>query len=273
MPVKPKKHLGQHFLRDKNIARKIARQASGQFPLLEVGPGTGFLTDFLIKKASKLILIEKDPEAVAYLQNKYSGQPRIQIIEEDFLKLDLSALFKEKKIEIIGNFPYNISSQILFKILENRHLVPHMTGMFQKEVAERIVSPPGNKTYGILSVLTRIYFETDYLFTVPETVFNPPPKVQSAVIHLTRKEQLPDIDYEFLKKLVKTAFNQRRKTLRNSLKKLNLPIEKLPQEILVARPEALAPHQFVEMAQMLKQAYSIWKTSKTFEKKSKKPLN
>ncbi len=254
MPVRPKKHLGQHFLRDNNIARKIAAQISGEYPVLEIGPGTGFLTDFLIEKSPGLILVEKDREAAEYLKRKYAGNPKIKIIEGDFLKTDLHTLNNGQPLEIVGNFPYNVSSQILFKILDNKTLVPFMTGMFQKEVAERIIAPPGNKTYGILSALTQLYYDPEYLFTVSEKVFFPPPKVKSAVIRLTRKKKFPDTDYDFLKKIIKTAFNQRRKTLRNSLKSLNLPLEKLPEEVLAARPEQLSPEQFQEISRILSKA-------------------
>jgi len=252
MAVRPKKFLGQHFLTDKNIARKIADAVDETEILIEVGPGEGFLTDFLLEKASNLILIEKDRESVAYLRRKYAGKTGIQILEADFLKIDLPEITKREKVKIAGNFPYNISSQIVFKILENSDLVSETVGMFQKEVAERLAALPGNKTYGILSVLTQLYYSTEYLFTVPDTVFRPPPKVKSGVIRLRKKSGIPNIDYEQIKLIVKTAFNQRRKTLRNSLKKLNLQAGKIPEEILKKRPEELSPQDFVFLAKLLK---------------------
>jgi len=250
--VRPKKHYGQHFLRDKNIARKIADALSyeGYEYLIEVGPGTGFLTDFLIDKPVRLILIEKDREAVEFLQKKYAGRD-IQIISGDFLQIDLPALTGRKPFAVIGNFPYNISTQIVFKILENVSYIPEAVGMFQREVAERIAAAPGSKTYGILSVLTQLYYDVRILFHIPPQVFFPPPKVNSSVIKLTRKEKLPDVDFQQLKELVKKAFNQRRKTLRNSLKNANLPAEKLPEEFLNKRPEALSPEAFLQIYRLI----------------------
>ena len=252
--VKPKKHLGQHFLTDKNIAQKIARtlQRNSYDTILEIGPGMGVMTGFLLQEQNKeLYVVEIDKESVQYLKNHFP-QLKNKIIEGDFLKLDLAKMFNEKQIGITGNFPYNISTQILFKVLDFKKIIPEFTGMFQKEVSERITAPHGNKTYGILSVLVQTYYDTEYLFSVNEHVFNPPPKVKSGVIRLTRKENFPEIPYEYFKKLVKTAFNQRRKTLRNSLKSYNLSDNLKQARIFAKRPEQLSPAEFVELAQMIR---------------------
>ncbi len=254
MKVKPKKHLGQHFLTDKNIARKIALslQNNNYDTIVEIGPGMGILTRFLLNEQNKtLFVIEIDAEAVEYLKKKFP-QLKNRIIKDDFLKIDLKKTFQNKPVGITGNFPYNISTQIVFKVLDNKELVPEFTGMFQKEVSERITASYGNKTYGILSVLVQTYYDTQYLFTVPEQVFSPPPKVKSGVIRLVRKQNTPDIDYDFFKKVVKTAFNQRRKTLRNSLKSYNLSEDLKLARIFAKRPEQLSPKEFVELAQMIK---------------------
>ncbi len=250
--VRPKKHYGQHFLKDKNIAGKIVRalDPSKYDYLVEVGPGTGFLTDFLIDLPLKLILIEKDEEAYEFLKKKYKDK-HIQIIHGDFLKTDLAALSRNAPMGIIGNFPYNISTQIVFKILENRLLVPEAVGMFQTEVAERIAAQPGSKVYGILSVLTQLFYQVKILFSVPPGVFVPPPKVHSAVLKMERKENMPEVDFDELKKLVKTAFNQRRKTLRNSLKSINLPLEKPWTEFMSKRAEELAPGDFLKLYDLM----------------------
>ncbi|HBZ66600.1 MAG TPA: 16S rRNA (adenine(1518)-N(6)/adenine(1519)-N(6))-dimethyltransferase [Bacteroidales bacterium] len=246
--VRAKKHLGQHFLIDPNTARKIASTLSNQaVRVIEIGPGTGMLTRFLLERNfNRLVLVEIDSESVIYLKTHFQFQEQ-DLIEGDFLKMDLSALM-EGEFTVTGNFPYNISSQILFKVLDFMHIVSELSGMFQKEVAERIVARHGNKTYGILSVLIQIYYEPEYLFTVNETVFNPPPKVKSAVIRLTRKAFLPEnLNKELLFKVVKTAFNQRRKTLRNALSGLcNLqetPLDKWASK----RAEQLSPAEFVEL--------------------------
>ena len=252
--VKPKKHLGQHFLKDKNIAHKIAQtlQTNQYDFVLEIGPGMGVMTKFLLQEQNKPVyVVEIDPESVQYL-NKHFPDLKNHIINEDFLKINLFEHFLGKQIAITGNFPYNISSQIVFKVLDFKEIVPEFTGMFQKEVSERITAKYGNKTYGILSVLTQIYYQTEYLFTVNEQVFIPPPKVKSGVIRLTRKEHLPSIDYQYLKKIVKTAFNQRRKTLRNSLKSYNLSPQLKQARIFAKRPEQLSPDEFVELAKMIK---------------------
>jgi 16S rRNA (adenine1518-N6/adenine1519-N6)-dimethyltransferase len=245
-PVSPKKKLGQHFLNDINIAQKIADLLQDQFceNILEIGPGTGVLTRFLIPYSQNLKLVEIDTESVAYLNQRY---PEFQknILSEDFLKMDLSKVYENQNFSIIGNFPYNISSQIVFKALEYRQYVPFFCGMFQKEVAQRICEKPGTKAYGILSVLCQTYFHTQYHFSVPPGVFSPPPKVDSGVLSLQRKEDLIiDFDEKLLFKVVKTSFQQRRKTLRNSLKILKLILE---DSIFDLRPEKLSAVQFIEL--------------------------
>lgn len=248
-PVSPKKKLGQHFLNDLNIAQKIADLLQDQFceNILEIGPGTGVLTQFLIPYSQNLKLVEIDTESVAYLNQKY---PEFQknILSEDFLKMDLSKVYEGQNFSIIGNFPYNISSQIVFRALEYRQFVPFFCGMFQKEVAQRICEKPGTKAYGILSVLCQTYFHTQYHFSVPPGVFSPPPKVDSGVLSLQKKEDLIiDFDEKLLFKVVKTSFQQRRKTLRNSLKSLNIPKLILEDSIFDLRPEKLSATQFIEL--------------------------
>lgn len=250
--VRPKKHLGQHFLIDKNIARKITLCLNEENPLIcELGPGTGVLTEFLLERpdVSSLTLIEIDNESVAYLQTHFSD-PRLRILEKDFLKMDLTNV-SDRPFALIGNFPYNISSQIFFKALENRNLVPEVVGMIQKEVAERIASGPGNKTYGILSVLLQAWYDIEYCFTVPEQVFNPPPKVKSAVIKLQRnKVQQLDCDEKLFFKVVKTGFGQRRKTLRNALKPLTGVIAG-ENSLLNKRAEQLSVADFVSLTRFV----------------------
>ena len=253
--VKAKKHLGQHFLKDENIAKKIADTLpqSGFDRIIEIGPGMGVLTQYLLKKEQDLTVIEIDKESVAYLQSHYP-ELAANILSEDFLKIGLNALFPNKQLAIIGNFPYNISTQIVFKALENREIVPVFSGMFQKEVAERIASKPGSKVYGILSVLTQAFYETEYLFTVSEQVFCPPPKVKSGVIRLIRKENFHlDCDEALFFKVVKTAFQQRRKTLRNSLKLFELSASLTENKIFSERPERLGVAAFVELTQLVDQ--------------------
>jgi len=249
--VKAKKHLGQHFLTDLNIAKKIADTISDQPKVvLEIGPGTGVLTKFLKEDDTRqLYVAEVDQESVDYLiANKIMEK---EFILGDFLKLDIRAIF-QGDFAIIGNFPYNISSQIVFKAIEHRDQVVEFAGMFQKEVAERIGAAPGSKTYGILSVMTQAYFDVKYLFTVNENVFNPPPKVKSGVIRMTRRQQLHlDCDEVLFKRIVKTSFNMRRKMLRKSLKSIFNKPEILSQEIFMKRPEQLSVEQFVEIANML----------------------
>lgn len=244
--VKAKKFLGQHFLTDENIAAKIVDSLSADTThILEIGPGMGVLTKYLIAKPDKdFHVVEIDRESVAYLHDHY---PTLDIIEGDFLRYDLSTLFHER-FSIIGNFPYNISSQILFKVFDNRDNVTEVVGMFQKEVAERVAAGPGSKTYGILSVLLSAFYNIEYLFTVHEHVFNPPPKVKSAVIKLTRNnvEHL-ECDEKLFVQVVKAGFNQRRKTLRNALRQLNMPIENIGEDILAKRAEQLSVEQFIDI--------------------------
>lgn len=255
MSVRAKKHLGQHFLKDDNIAQKIADTLSfsGYQQVLEIGPGMGVLTRHLLKKTDHLSVIELDRESVAYLLKHFPGLSG-KVIQGDFLKLDLEKAFAGRQVAIIGNFPYNISSQILFRAIEYRHLVPEFGGMFQKEVAQRITQAPGSKAYGILSVITQAFYETEYMFTVPPEVFSPPPRVESGVIRLVRKKDfsLP-VDSDFFFRVVKMAFNQRRKTLRNSLKSLGIS-DKLSEDVIFARrPEQLSVEEFVKLTQILEQ--------------------
>ena len=251
--VKAKKHLGQHFLKDENIAKKIADTLSlnGYKDVLEIGPGMGVLTKYLLKKEITTHVIEIDSESVEYLKNNYLNLAN-RIYEKDFLKYDLSEIFNDQPFAIIGNFPYNISSQIVFKTLELRHQVPEFSGMFQKEVAQRICSKEGSKVYGILSVLTQAFYNAEYLFTVPPSVFNPPPKVDSGVLLLTRKEDftLP-CDEALFFKVVKTSFQQRRKTLRNSLKTFNLSDNLKANTIFGRRPEQLNVSEFIELTSLI----------------------
>lgn len=246
--VRPKKFLGQHFLTNKSIARRIAEIAKhgGLQNMLEIGPGTGILTGELIDSSIHLKTIELDEESVSYLKRQF---PALEVIQGDFLEADIRKFFDGKDFSVVGNFPYNISSQIVFKILENRDVIPYMAGMFQKEVAERIGAKPGKKDYGILSVLTQLFYEVEYHFTVEPGNFNPPPKVRSGVISLKRlvAPLCTDAAYEQVKHLVKTAFNQRRKTLRNALKSLNIPTELLKDSIFDRRAEQLTPSEFVEL--------------------------
>ena len=255
MSVKAKKHLGQHFLTDETIAQDIADSLSlkGYKDVLEIGPGMGVLTKNLLKKEVTTHVIEIDTESVDYLKNNYLNLAN-RIIEKDFLKYDLNLVFNNKPFAIIGNFPYNISSQILFKTLELRHQIPEFSGMFQKEVAKRICSKEGSKVYGILSVLTQAFYDAEYLFTVPPTVFNPPPKVDSGVLLLTRKEDLTlPCDEKLFFKVVKTGFQQRRKTLRNSLKIFNLSDNLKANTIFGQRPEQLNVEQFIELTSLIEQ--------------------
>lgn len=246
--VRAKKHLGQHFLKDLGIARDIAHSLSldNYSKLLEVGPGMGVLTQFLIPLDTETFVIEIDKESVSYLKKHYPELDN-HLLEGDFLKLPLQEIFKEP-IAIIGNFPYNISSQILFKAIDHKDLIPEIVGMFQKEVAERVVSPPGSKKYGITSVLLQCYYDVEYLFTVDETVFDPPPKVKSAVIRLRRNDRDKlDCDEKKFIQVVKTAFGQRRKTLRNALKSLNLVDENTASQYLSLRAEQLSVEDFMNL--------------------------
>lgn len=247
--IRPKKSLGQHFLIDENIARKIVESLPDDVEsILEIGPGTGVLTKYLLSRDNtKLLCIETDEEAVEFLIKKYPDI-RNKILHEDFLKSDLHKIL-QTKTSIIGNFPYNISSQIFFRILEHRENIDVVVCMIQKEVAERIASPPGNKKYGILSVLLQTYFDIKLLFSVNENVFTPPPKVKSAVIRLIRNPEKPSPENTKLYfQIVKSGFNYRRKTLRNALKSLNLDLQKLPQDLLGKRAEQLGVEEFMVLA-------------------------
>lgn len=251
--VKPKKSLGQHFLTDLSIAEAIADTLASYkgMPVLEVGPGMGVLTRFLLDKGHDLTVVELDPESVEYLQEHFP-ELRDRIVAKDFLKLDLAQLY-EGPFCVIGNYPYNISSQIFFKNLDYKDRIPCCSGMIQKEVAERMAAPPGSKTYGILSVLLQAWYDIEYLFTVPEHVFNPPPKVKSAVIRMTRNqvEQL-GCNERLFKQIVKTAFNQRRKTMRNSLRSLvGKECEVLSDPIFDERPERLSVERFIALTNLL----------------------
>ena len=254
--VTPKKKLGQHFLNDLNIAKKITDQPfiyHGK-NVLEIGPGMGVLTNFLIKKNINLKLVEIDNEAVSFLIKKFPILKN-KIISGNFIKMELKSFFGEENFSIIGNFPYNISSQILFKTLENRNRIPFFCGMFQKEVAKRICERPGSKAYGILSVLCQIFYNTEYLFSVAPLVFSPPPKVDSGVIALTRKTNLSnDFNERLLFKVVKLSFQQRRKTLRNSLKSLGIPKNVLEDSIFDLRPEKLSGDEFIALTKKVENA-------------------
>lgn len=255
MSVRAKKHLGQHFLKDENIAKKIVESLSfeGYSHVLEVGPGTGVLTKYLLDKNTDLKLAEIDQESIDYLIQNYV-EINHQNFVGDFLKADLGNLFQDQ-VAVIGNFPYNISSQILFKMVDNFELIPEMVGMFQKEVAERTAAVPRTKDYGILSVLIQAYYEVTYLFTVSENVFNPPPKVKSGVIRLVRnvKKGLEGNE-ELFKKIVKAGFNQRRKKLSNALKVLNIPEHMKNHDFLDKRAEELSVEDFIVFTEGWKNA-------------------
>jgi len=257
--VRAKKHLGQHFLTDKNIAAKIVEslQPAGRYSqVLEVGPGMGILSDFLLQKSGlELFLVDIDTESYEYLAKKYP-QLGDHLINADFLEMDFPAFFF-RQLAIIGNFPYNISSQILFKILDNRQQVVEVVGMFQKEVAERCTAKPGSKEYGILSVFLQAYYKVEYLFTVKAGVFNPPPKVLSAVIRLTRNDTTQlNCDEKLFWQVVKAGFNQRRKTLRNALSSL-IDKEKMANaSVLDLRAERLSVEDFVKLTSQITQTRS-----------------
>lgn len=257
MTVRAKKHLGQHFLTDKNICRKIADQFQyhqGCKRALEIGPGTGALTEYLLQQPeTDLSVMDVDSESIDYL-NEHFPQLSGRIYKKDFLRVDLEEIMGKEPFAVVGNFPYNISSQILFKCLDYRNQVPEIMGMFQKEVAERVAEKPGSKQYGIISVLLQTFYDIEYCFTVDEHVFNPPPKVKSGVIRCTRNERkaLP-CDEQLFIQVVKAGFNQRRKTLRNSLKKLiNNP--DFDHENLSLRPEVLSVEQFIELTSCIYEA-------------------
>ena len=251
--VSAKKHYGQHFLKDENIAQKIAEtlRVNTYEHILEIGPGMGVLTKYLIEREQKIVALDIDKESIAYLQKNMQAK-NLCILEGDFLKLNLKELFGEKPWAITGNFPYNISTQIVFKVLELRANIPEFSGMFQKEVAKRICEKPGSKTYGILSVLTQAFYDCEYLFTVHPQVFDPSPKVQSGVIRLKRKENYAlGVDEKLFFSVVKTAFNQRRKTLRNSLKSFGISPILAEECIFASRPEQLSVSEFVELTQAI----------------------
>ena len=266
--VRPKKNLGQHFLVDLDIARRIADTVDQPFadlPVLEVGPGMGVMTQYLVQKPRPLKVVEIDRESVEYLKEHFlmfsrneeegTRKDEREIISGDFLRMDLNGVFGGQQFVLTGNYPYDISSQIFFKMLDNKDLIPCCTGMIQHEVAVRMASQPGNKQYGILSVLIQAWYNVEYLFTVEPDVFNPPPKVQSAVIRMTRNE-VTDLgcDEALFKRIVKTTFNQRRKMLRVSLRQLlpkDSPLFSQHEEFLTLRPEQLSISQFVELTNIV----------------------
>ena len=257
--VKPKKNLGQHFLTDLSIAKRIADtvDACPEIPVLEIGPGMGVLTQYLVEKPRVVKAVEIDAESVAYLYERF---PKLHenILGEDFLQMDLTQIFDGKQFVLTGNYPYDISSQIFFKMLDYKDLIPCCTGMIQREVALRMAAAPGSKAYGILSVLIQAWYDVEYLFTVDENVFNPPPKVKSAVIRMTRND-VTDIgcDEQLFKRVVKTVFNQRRKMLRVSLRQIfnnGKPTDEFyEQDIMTKRPEQLSIPQFVELTNMVEE--------------------
>lgn len=265
--VKPKKYLGQHFLKDQTIAQKIVNQLSSSptYPyLIELGPGTGVLTQFMSPQENpKLFLVEIDKESVNYLHKNY---PHLKesIIQDDFLTLNLYQLFEGQKLGLIGNFPYHISSQIMFKVLANKDQFVEIVCMLQKEVAERITSPPGKKAYGIISVFLQAYFEVEYLFSVGPEVFHPPPKVDSGVIRLRRNQVSKlDCNESMFKQVVKQGFNQRRKTLRNALKAMGIPEEIRQAKVFDLRAERLSVQDFVELSNMIEEAKNKESQNKT----------
>ncbi len=261
-PVKAKKHLGQHFLKDEGIAKQIAETLTLKncTNVIEIGPGTGVLTKYLLLQEIDLVAMDLDADSIVYLNHSFplehpkvlQGKGSFKVIEGDFLKYDLHSLFGDEQFAITGNFPYNISTQIVFKVLEMREQIPEFSGMFQKEVAQRICATHGSKTYGILSVLAQAFYDAEYLFTVHPQVFDPPPKVQSGVLRLTRKTNFElDCDEKQFYTVVKTAFNQRRKTLRNSLKSFALSDILKEDAIFDQRPEQLAVADFIALTKKI----------------------
>jgi 16S rRNA (adenine1518-N6/adenine1519-N6)-dimethyltransferase len=250
--VRAKKHLGQHFLTDESIAKNTVDallEKNNNSPIIEVGPGTGVLTQFLIANVDNFLALDVDTESVAFLKNKYPLQ-KDKFLIADFLKTDLKLLVGNK-YNVIGNFPYNISSQIMFNVLDNKESVDCVVGMFQREVALRIAEKPGSKVYGILSVLLQAFYDIEYLFTVNENVFNPPPKVKSAVIRLIRNNvKKLDCDEILFKHIIKTTFNQRRKTIRNSIRSIFNDNE-IRHPLFDKRPEQLSVQEFVELTQFV----------------------
>ncbi len=265
-PVKAKKYLGQHFLKDEEVARRLAETLtlSTYRHVIEIGPGTGMLTKYLLQQEMELIAMELDSESVIYLRHSFTlehsglpGSNHFQIVEANFLTFDLKTLFGSTPFAIIGNFPYNISSQIVFKLLEYRQQVPEFSGMFQKEVALRICAKEGNKVYGILSVLVQAFYTASYLFTVPPEVFEPVPKVESGVLQLKRRDDFRlECDEILFFRLVKTAFNHRRKTLRNSLRPLDLSEFLRERPIFNKRPEQLSVSEFIQLTLDIEQDLS-----------------
>jgi len=262
--VKPKKNLGQHFLTDLNIAKRIADtvDACPDIPVLEIGPGMGVLTQYLVEKPREVKAVEIDAESVAYLYEKFPTL-RENILGEDFLRMQLEDVFGGRQFVLTGNYPYDISSQIFFKMLDYKDLIPCCTGMIQREVALRMAAQPGNKTYGILSILIQAWYDVEYLFTVDEDVFNPPPKVKSAVIRMMRNE-VTDLgcDERLFKRLVKTVFNQRRKMLRVSIKQMfsqekPASAEFLTLDVMTKRPDQLSDQQFVELTNLVEKELSV----------------
>jgi len=261
-PVKAKKHLGQHFLKDEEIAKKIANTLSfeGYRNVIEIGPGTGVLTKYLLQNDIDLVAMDIDQESIQYLNHNFplehpqatQGKSSMKVVEADFLKYDIGQLFEQEQFAITGNFPYNISTQIVFKMLELRDQIPEFSGMFQKEVAQRICEKEGNKTYGILSVLVGAFYDTEYLFTVHPQVFDPPPKVQSGVLRLKRKTNFKlECNEKLFYRVVKAAFNHRRKTLRNSLKTFELSDILKEDAIFDRRPEQLAVADFIALTKKI----------------------
>jgi 16S rRNA (adenine1518-N6/adenine1519-N6)-dimethyltransferase len=253
--VKAKKHLGQHFLEDSTVAERIAAAIQSDQPeacILEIGPGTGALTQPLIRRFGPQVLaLDVDDESIQFLQQQ-DWVPEGLVQHGDVLRMPLEDIPTDAPLVVAGNFPYNISSQILFKFLDWRDRGIELVGMFQKEVAERVCAPHGSKTYGILSVLVKVYYEAEYLFTVPPEVFNPPPKVHSGVLRLSRRPEWPsDVGYADLKRVTKAAFNQRRKTLRNSLRAGGFTIDGIDEATLKLRPEQLSPEAFVDLTRQL----------------------
>ena len=245
--VKPKKSLGQHFLVDMDIASRIADtvDACADIPVLEVGPGTGVLTQFLMPKGRELKVVELDRESVAYL---HDHMPQLDVVEADFLKLDLKKVFDGRQFVLTGNYPYNISSQIFFCVVENRDVIPCCTGMIQKEVAERLAAIPGGKAYGVLSIFIQLWYDVEYLFTVHENVFNPPPKVKSAVIRMTRNQRTSlGCDERLFRRIVKTVFTMRRKMIRNGLRQIVGDCELLKDEFFNKRPEQISIEEYIRL--------------------------
>ena len=254
MKVKAKKHLGQHFLKDASICQRIVASIAleNSQNVLEIGPGTGALTKWLIeeKKIQSLHLMDVDQESITYLNQLYPELSE-RILFADFLRYDIDEFLENESFNVVGNFPYNISSQILFRCLDFKDRIPEIVGMFQREVAQRIAQGPGNKQYGILSVFMQAYYDIEYLFTVDEDVFDPPPKVKSGVIRFVRntRKKLP-CDEKLFKTVVKTAFNQRRKTMRNSLKSL-LGATVLPEKFSGERPEQCSVEDFIDLTNLI----------------------